>query len=544
MEKINLDSWPQDFEKKNGRKLKVLHVGNIANNAYLNSKILRDTGVECDVLSYDYYHIMGCPEWEECKTDMRTLDQFDPHWYQIDMNNYQRPKWFVQGQMITALKYLIHRGQNNFFRAFIYWFFLSYQNKTTHLFPVLRFVDSLIRINLFFIKVLNRYIIYLIRKSKMMPLLRRTSFFRFINQRIFNQNIVKSDQAQNSDSILQQKQSIMLKTYSNVDISNKQQLSSEELSPYYAYSQYWEKVFSFYDIIQFYATSGVYGLISDRQYLAFEHGTIRKIPFQDDHLGRVTSAVYKSAQGVFITNCDNIVAAQKLGLKNYYFVPHPVNEESSDATHKFQDINYLRKKFDADFLILHPSRQDWSEQRDANQEKGNDIFIKGIAQFLKLRHIKLKCILVEWGVSIEQTKKLISSLNVEENFVWIKPLTHSLLVEYMRLSDAVFDQTTIGTFGAVPPKCLSMGKPVFVHLENSFHHWCFPNLPPVFKCKTAEHVAQELGFLTSTEFNKEDFKKKSEKWYFDNYSKHRVRDVHLLAYQKLLSAENALGAKL
>ena len=42
--------------------LRVLHIGNVANNAYLNAKLLASAGVESDVLSYAHYHIMGSPE--------------------------------------------------------------------------------------------------------------------------------------------------------------------------------------------------------------------------------------------------------------------------------------------------------------------------------------------------------------------------------------------------------------------------------------------------------------------------------------------------
>ena len=57
--------WLRDFEARNGRKLRVLHVGNVNNNAYLAAKFLRRVGVNADVLCPNYYHIMATPEWEE-----------------------------------------------------------------------------------------------------------------------------------------------------------------------------------------------------------------------------------------------------------------------------------------------------------------------------------------------------------------------------------------------------------------------------------------------------------------------------------------------
>ena len=58
-------AWLQAFEERHGRPLRVLHVGNVAGNAYLNAKFLRAAGAECHVLSYDYYHPIGTPEWED-----------------------------------------------------------------------------------------------------------------------------------------------------------------------------------------------------------------------------------------------------------------------------------------------------------------------------------------------------------------------------------------------------------------------------------------------------------------------------------------------
>ena len=69
-------SFFKTFQKNNGRKFRVLHIGNIANNGFLNSKILNETKqVESYALSIDYYHIMGCPEWEEGRFHTESINQ-------------------------------------------------------------------------------------------------------------------------------------------------------------------------------------------------------------------------------------------------------------------------------------------------------------------------------------------------------------------------------------------------------------------------------------------------------------------------------------
>src|SRR5437867_7691925 len=78
--------------------MKILHVGNIANNAYNNAKFLRRKGVEADVLCYDYTHVMAQPEWEDAKFEEQP-DEFHPRWDQYDLHGFKRPHWFLQEEL-------------------------------------------------------------------------------------------------------------------------------------------------------------------------------------------------------------------------------------------------------------------------------------------------------------------------------------------------------------------------------------------------------------------------------------------------------------
>lgn len=73
--------------------MKVLHIGNIANNAYNNAKFLRRKGIEAEALTYDYSHVMSQPEWEDA-TFEGEVDEYYPDWTCVDLNGFQRPEWF------------------------------------------------------------------------------------------------------------------------------------------------------------------------------------------------------------------------------------------------------------------------------------------------------------------------------------------------------------------------------------------------------------------------------------------------------------------
>ncbi|MBV9248064.1 MAG: hypothetical protein JO227_02300, partial [Acetobacteraceae bacterium] len=43
----------------------ILHVGNVAENAYVNAKLLQNAGYDNFVLSNDLYHFASWPEWDD-----------------------------------------------------------------------------------------------------------------------------------------------------------------------------------------------------------------------------------------------------------------------------------------------------------------------------------------------------------------------------------------------------------------------------------------------------------------------------------------------
>ena len=68
--------------------MRVLHVGNVGNNAYLNARFLREAGVECDVVDLNAT-ALSTPEWE----------------------GDERPAWYVQGSVTDALAQLRDGGE-------------------------------------------------------------------------------------------------------------------------------------------------------------------------------------------------------------------------------------------------------------------------------------------------------------------------------------------------------------------------------------------------------------------------------------------------
>jgi len=99
-----MSQWLENFRRHHGRALRVLHFGNIANNAYLNAKFLRAIGVDAQVMSTDYDHIMATPEWEEIEITRPYGDDNHPEFSLLDLKTYRRPEWFIRGNIQACAK--------------------------------------------------------------------------------------------------------------------------------------------------------------------------------------------------------------------------------------------------------------------------------------------------------------------------------------------------------------------------------------------------------------------------------------------------------
>lgn len=430
------------FHILNGRKIRVLAIGNIANNAFKNALILRRSGVDCDVLCYDYYHVMGCPEWECAEFSTTGLDFDRPVWRDLDLGGYERPRWFVQGHLSTCLSYLQAYCTGDAAQDALWTKLQDEINAEANAAPDVPLASD----------------------WGQPAALRRLAYL-----------------------------------FASYFPDRASDYSTEALelgySGFLLLARKWRSVFAHYDAVIGYATDGLYPLLfHKRPYICFEHGTIRTFPFERTALGQVCAVTYAHANDVLITNCDNIVAAQKLGLRSYRFVPHALIEEvPADAGASLRAD--LLERYDADFIVFHPSRQHWSDERNLNWEKGNDVLIKGFAAFLQNHRPKALLIMVAWGQTVESSKALVASLDIADRVVWIEPQTVLVVGRYICASDALADQFMIGAWGAIMPHGLMLGCPTLMYLDEAVHRWCFPEMPPVLNVRTPQGVESALASL-------------------------------------------------
>lgn len=430
--------------------MRILHVGNIANNAYNNAKFLRRKGVEADVLTYDYFHIMGQPEWEDARFDF-VLDEFNPQWNQVDLQGFQCPSWFFREELASHVP---NRRKQRFRGQF-----------------------RLERLARDPVRWLHAFLTY----------------------RLLGAGGTDRHRPRLTD---------FLKVYPS--------------------RTWFQKWFRDYDLIQAYATEPIHAMLfaPERPYLAYEHGTMRDIPFENSTTGRLLALAYRKAGKVIITNPDVIGSARRLGLANIRFIPHPV-DETKYCPQPTPLRDQLINRYQTGLILFAPSRHNWAL-------KGNDRLIRAFAQFCKETASAPILILCEWGQQVDRSRTLIRELGLEKAVVWTAPLNKMRLIEYYNAADVVLDQFTIGTFGTVTPEAMACGKPVVLHFDRAIHEWCYAEMPPVLCAKEEKEIFRWMMDLDGNRQTCARIGQASREWIEKYHGWELVADRQIEIYRELL----------
>ncbi len=552
--------WLNEWQVQYGRAPRVLHIGNIANNAYNNAKLLNEVGLDCDVICYDYYHIMGCPEWEDADISKNHGDQFKPDWVAAGIKDFRRPRWFAQGPAQNCIEYLYAKRKGRISEANRQWIQLSLLNRSAlmpdigiwekvsfHLVCLRRNLRTIWqtykylvtgqgvvskiaascdngRISISFRREILRISLALAFLS--VALVSRIGAYPFLRMIRFYERYPPSFNSRCKQ---------LINLFTNAFPSRTDQLSMTDLESYHSSIDQWRKLFECYDLVQAYATDPILPLLTGHPYVAFEHGTIRNIPYEATTQGRLCALSYRLSNWVVITNADNMASARRINIKNFTFVPHPITEiEIDDLSSGLSLRKDIEKKLNSSFLVFHPARQHWSENRHPDWEKGNDIFLEGFARFIRKIEGRAAAVLVEWGASVAESKKLIRTLGIESNILWVPLMPHRKMMQYIQACDLVADQFFLGAFGSILPKALLCGRVSLIYLDPEVHRECFDEMPPILNAKTSDDVFSQLSFAFANKKKIEEIGLLGKQWYQRHHSNDVIASKLINIYSRVL----------
>ncbi len=563
----DLKQWLDAFRAEHGRPPRVLHVGNIANNAYNNAKLLREAGLDCDVLCHDYYHIMGCPEWEDADFDTAPRDHFRPQWKEVDLHGYRRPAWFAQGPLWSSLRYLIARREGRAWRAKFFWRCLQWANGTRDrdaasrgwhgpaaaltwlrraampakpvLLPCWLTMRRMARLarrlcsprqNRFFtwdclaLAVLT--LAFVLGRSSGAAWLLAASVAAWIAMRTCRMLWWRAGpHCEPPWDEFDERAAELIAQFDRAFPGRADRLAKADLSPYRNMLPLWKRLLAHYDVVQAYATSPIWPLLAGKTpYVGFEHGTLRTFTLEDTPLCRTTALAYRMADHVFITNGDCVDYARKIGVTRMSPMLHPVNDRAVRAVAGAG--RQVHDELQARWLFLCTLRHDW-------EIKGTEKYIRAIPAIRARLGDDFRVIMTEWGRQVEESKALAESLGVTRFLHWIDPLPRRRLLRLLKSVDVLFDQIALPHFGATAPEGVAAGVPVIMSYDPASTRWIVSEPAPILSAWTVEEIAAQVAIAVQPAW-REDYRRRSQQWIDACHNTEIIVRSHLEVYRGLL----------
>ena len=637
---MNNTDWLEDFAQKHGRALRVLHIGNIANNAYRNAAVQRRRGIEADVVCYDYYHIMGCPEWEEAEIK-GIYDAFYPDWWSLDVGGWSRPDWFVQGQLASCLDYLKARqlkdaagcraarivllreyeqllvqqladqGQTRRPRDL-----LSDQCRPTTLRLAPELADGInsgaafagasraARTRSAVRTAFDRYSSSAWHRS-LTEFTKSGLLNEALGKRAAGLSLTPSDRAalrlyaawtsrqrqrpslgplptsawQHNPGrhgkshlvaryvagttlwgVLQPAAAILRSSQSETDarmvdapgisaeLSDRYRADyrdvpnetiEDDLAAHGALVAQWAGILDHYDVVQGYAFDASIPLfLGHPAFAAYEHGTIRLIPFEETRRGRLCRFVYKHAPKVFITNSDVLPSADRIPIapEARVPIPHAFDDAPLNA---FYIAHPKLKRADGPVHFFSPTRHHW-QSGDTSWLKGNDVFLRAAADVVRGGQ-RLRITLVEWGQEVEQSRALIDDLGLTPCVTWVATLNRSQLWAAYLEADVVVDQFVVPALGGVGYEALTLGARLMTRLDASTVAIFFGEAPPILNAASVEEATACIRDVLADPDDAAELGPRGRKWALAYHSTQHLFDLQLDGYRGMLDASPKSG---
>ncbi len=503
-------AWLRSFEGRHGRPLRVLHVGNIANNAYLNAKFLRSVGVDAHVVCRDYDHVMATPEWEEVELLRPHGDDLHPVFAAEDLGAYRRPSWFVSGSLPSCVMQVealrgkepsrLRKVQNQFVeravsltnRLFGSWPSIALRQCLTEpsrfAYNLLRGLESLSGLS-----IMNRW------AKPTLPIDHAPAY------------------------------RVLIDDFDRLFPERPDRLTAYDIIPFQSAVKAYRDMFRHYDIVQCYATDPIFGLLADkRPIVAFEHGTLRAFTMGDVPLHRLNALAYRKADHVLITNGDCLAYAKRLGIEAYSPMIHPIDVEQHRRDYG-DAIQALRGEIGADVILFCPTRHDWDI-------KGTDRFIRALPLIKQRASGRVKLVLVRWGLNIAESEALIGDLDCEDDVVWRPTLSRITMIKHIRAADVVLDQMVLPVFGSTAPQAIAAGKPVISSYVPEETLWLIPEPAPTLSAFSSDDVAAAVAMALDPAW-RADYEKRARYWTDRYHHPDNVISQHLGVYRKLLQGD-------
>jgi glycosyltransferase involved in cell wall biosynthesis len=587
----------KEFEQTNGRPLRVLHIGNIANNAYNNALIQRRFGIAADTICYDYYHVMACPEWEAA-TFSKPIDGSFPDWWATELGGWQRPDWFVQGPLAVCLGYLRARNAGDRDAASFFWkllqakywellngvatangrarpkmpndlaevltifdmhcwlertrsvrgFLVDFVRSKYHSFLEKRIFPYLqeeaeagiapnSHLSIFVWQQLRRMRGLPSGKDELHGVMRRMQVSPVVKPTRLDLNRPEfsylARYGKGSENRKEMRDAILRALRAQYEKFPAEILDGVESFTLHVFGQFAD-VLPYYDVIQGYATDGFIPYVNGfGNFVCYEHGTLRDIPFEESYNAILCLASYKNAKFSFVTHSDVLPSAARMGLEKTRTIclPHAFDDQKIV---KFQAEFIPKKKAVDDIVTLFcPTRHHWCSE-PASMQKGNEVFIAGAADAARTNR-NFRIVFVEWGVDVDKSRDFIRSLGIEDLVSWIPMMNKSELRQAYCNNHAVIDQFLTPAMGGVTFEAMALGCRVMTRIDIEQTTLFFGEPPPCLTAESVEACSARILQVVNDPDDRAGIGRASATWFQTYHSARRTVALQAKAYKSILA---------
>lgn len=269
------------------------------------------------------------------------------------------------------------------------------------------------------------------------------------------------------------------------------------------------------DILHLHGEAYLWANIINKPFIYQSHGyDLDQLPFNVRSVKQIILSIFakrairRSYKAIVIPHQRTFLKMLGIAEKEIY-LPFPMDLDKYKPT----DAKGLRESIlsahNASLIFFHPTRHEWVNNASTNN-KGNDKVLRAFAVFTKRSSRKAVLMLVNKGRNVAESKKLIDSLGISENILWLEAEPKARLIERYSASDIVLDQFTLGNFGQIFLEAMACAKPTFAYLKG--YEETYPEVPPAVNVFTVDDIANNLIDLSDNKEKLEGIGQKSRAW--------------------------------
>lgn len=508
---ISEKNWIEGFVDEHGRPPKILHIGNIANNAYQNAKLMVSRGADCDVIANDTCHIMSSPEWDETDVDYDYGDPRYPDW-RTRPQAFVRPRWFVQGDLDWCIKYLIAKRKGSVVASRLRWRLLELQRRTKAKYRKYLYHRSMPETHYFFKRAQFAF-------DAVLLLFRNPKEFARLFRYVLGDH--KTKYRPDIDYHVDDYKALLRQQFPQ----HADSFDFEQYASIYLKAQKFGELISCYDAVIGYSTDCTCPFFTNHtNYVAYEHGTIRELPFEDSEVGRTTLLAYANAAAIFLTNLDCVDSARYMSKATNVPLVYGVHGIDIDrimsTDYVCDDIEYCRFGVPCETPVFFcPARHTFDAAR-GEFLKGDEKLIAAAARLAE-QGADFRIVFVDAGDDAARAKVLIAaSRELEKRTIWSPPLAKDRFYTTLANVDAVTEQFLLHAFGAIDFETIAAGG-VLISQKADNMDLFFDEAMPYFACESENDIYEALRECVNKGSRYHQYLEQGRAWIERNHSNER-----------------------